>query len=71
MKDARERRERGIVRVRRRRRVEAPHCVRHHMCAYVGGLSAYEDYGREVVEEVRGVTEGEGIVSGIFRVRRS
>ena len=37
-----------------------------HMRAHGGGLRACEAYGRAVVEEVRGATEGEGIVSGLF-----
>ena len=54
----------GIVRVRGRGRAEAPDCVGCHMCAHGGGLCTCEAYGRAVVEEVRGVTEGERIVSG-------
>ncbi len=36
--------------------------VRAHGC----GLRACEAYGRAVVKEIRGATEGERIVSGLF-----
>ena len=36
------------------------------MRAHGGGLRACETYGRAVVEEVLGATEGERIVSGPF-----
>ena len=36
--------------------------VRAHGC----GLRACEAYGRAVVEQIRGATEGERIVSGLF-----
>ena len=36
------------------------------MRAHGGGLRACEAYDRAVVEEVRGETEGERIVSGLF-----
>jgi len=58
--------EEGIVRVRGRRSAEAPDCVGSRMRAHGGGLRACEAYGRAVVEEVRGATEGESIVSGLF-----
>ena len=49
-----------------RRSAEAPDGVGSHMRAYGCGLRACEAYGRAVVEEVRGATEGERIVSGLF-----
>ena len=52
--------------MRGRGRAEAPDCVGRHMRAHGGGLRACEAYGRAVVEEVRGATEGERIVSGLF-----
>ena len=52
--------------MRGRRSAEAPDGVGRHMCAHGGGLRACEAYGRAVVEEVRGATEGERIVSGLF-----
>ena len=36
------------------------------MCAHGSGSCACKDYGRPVVEEVREVTEGESIVSGLL-----
>ena len=45
---------------------EAPDGVGRHMCAHGGGLRACKACGRPVVEEVRGTTEGERIVSGLF-----
>ena len=36
------------------------------MRAHGGGLRVCEAYGRAVVEEVRGVTECENIVGGLF-----
>ena len=53
----------GIVRVRGRSAEGAPDCVGSHMRAYGSGLRACEAFGRPVVEEVRGATESEGIVS--------
>ena len=58
--------EEGIIHVRGRGGAEAPDCVGRHMRAHGGGLRACDAYGRAVVEEVRGATEGEGIVSGLF-----
>ena len=49
-----------------RGRAEAPDCVGRHMRAHGGGFRACEAYARAVVEEVRGATEGESIVSGLF-----
>ena len=64
MKHVRERREGGGDRTRAGEGgAEAPNCVGSHMRAHGGGLRACEAY---VVEEVRGATEGEGIVSGLF-----
>ena len=48
----------GIVRVRGRRRTEAPDRVGRHVRAHGRGFRACEAYGRVVVEEVRGATEG-------------
>ena len=44
----------------------APDGVGSHVYAHGSGLRACEAYGRPVVEEVRGATEGEGIVSGLL-----
>ena len=52
--------------MRGRRIAEAPDGVGRHMRAHGSGLRAFEAYGRAVVEEVRGATEGERIVSGLF-----
>ena len=55
--------------MRGRRSAGAPDCVDmgSHMRAHGGsGLRACEACGRAVVEEVRGATEGERIVSGLF-----
>ena len=41
--------------------------VGRHVRAHGCGLRACEAYGRAVVEEVRGATEGERIVSGLFQ----
>ena len=41
-------------------------CVGRHVRAHGCGLRACEAYGRAVVEEVRGATEGERIVGGLF-----
>ena len=41
-------------------------CPDVHMPAHGGDLRACEAYGRAVVEEVRGATEGKHIVSGLF-----
>lgn len=43
-----------------------PDGVGRHVRAHSCGLRACESYGRAVVEEVRGATEGERIVSGLF-----
>ena len=43
-----------------------PDGVGRHVRAHSCGLCACESYGRAVVEEVRGATEGERIVSGLF-----
>ena len=65
MKHVRGRREGGRDRPRAgRRSAEAPDGVGRHMRAHGGGLRACEAYGRAVVEEVRGATKGERIVSG-------
>ena len=58
--------EEGIVRVRGRRSAWVPDGVGRHVRAHSCGLRACESYGRAVVEEVRGATEGERIVSGLF-----
>ena len=58
--------EEGIVRVRGGRSAERPDGVGRHVRAQSCGLRACESYGRAVVEEVRGATEGERIVSGLF-----
>ena len=58
--------EEGIVRVRGRRSAEAPDCVGSHIRTLGGGLRTCEAYGRAVADQVRGATEGEGIVSGLF-----
>ena len=50
----------------RTRAEEAPDGVGRHVRAHSCGLRACEAYGRAVVEEVRGVTEDERIVSGLF-----
>ena len=52
--------------MRGRRSAEAPDGVGRHMRAHGCGLRACEAYGRVVVEEVRGATEGEHIVSELF-----
>ena len=52
--------------MRGRRRAEAPDGVVPHVRAHGCGLRACEAYGRAVVEEIRGPTEGERIVSGLF-----
>ena len=53
--------------MRGRRSAEAPDGVPgRHVRAHGCGLRACEAYGRAVVEEVRGATEGERIVSGLF-----
>ena len=52
--------------MRGRRSAEAPDCVGSDMRAHGDGLRTCEAYGRAVVEEVRGATEGEGIVSWLF-----
>ena len=52
--------------MRGRRSAEAPDGVGRHVRAHSCGLRACESYGRAVVEEVRGATEGERIVSGLF-----
>ena len=52
--------------MRGRRSAEAPDCVGRHMRAHGGDLRACETYVRAVVEEVRGATEGEHIVSWLF-----
>ena len=52
--------------MRGRRSAEAPDGVGRHVRAHGCGLRACEAYGRAVVEEVRGATEGERIVSGLF-----
>ena len=44
----------------------APDRVRSDMRAHGSALCACEAYGRPVVEEVRGATEGESIVSWLF-----
>ena len=51
--------------MRGRRSAEAPDCVGSHMHAHGSGLRACKAYGRPVVEEVGGATEGESIVSGL------
>ena len=43
-----------------------PDCVGGDMRAHGSGLRVCESYGRPVVEEVLGATEGEGIVRGLF-----
>ena len=59
--------EEGIeVRMRWRSAKGAPDCVGSDMRAHGGGLRACEAYGRAAVEKVRGATEGERIVSGLF-----
>ena len=58
--------EEGIVRVRGRRSAGAPDGVGRLVRAHGCGLRACEDYGRAVVEEIRGTTEGQRIVSGLF-----
>ena len=52
--------------MRGRRSAERPDGVGRHVRAHGCGLRACEAYGRAVVEEVRGATEGERIVSGLF-----
>ena len=52
--------------MRGRRSAEAPDCVGRHVRVHGCGLRACEAYGRAVVKEVRGATEGERIVSGLF-----
>ena len=52
--------------MRGRRIAEAPDGVGRHVRAHGCGLRACEAYGRAVVEEVRGATEGESNVSGLF-----
>ena len=44
----------------------APDGVGSHVRAHGSGLRTCEAYGRPVVEEVRGVAEGEGNVRGLF-----
>ena len=51
--------------MRGRRIAETPDGVGRHMRAHGCGLCACEAYGRAAVEEVRGATEGERIVSGL------
>ena len=58
--------EEGVVRVRGRRSAEVPDGVGRHVRVHGCGLRACEAYGRAVLEEVRGATEGERIVSGLF-----
>ena len=52
--------------MRGRRSAERPDGVGRHVRAHGCGLRACEAYGRAVVEEIRGATEGERIVSGLF-----
>ena len=52
--------------MRGKRSAEAPDGVGRHVRTHGWGLRACEAYGRAVVEEVRGATEGERIVSGLF-----
>ena len=52
--------------MRGRGSAEAPDCVGRHVRAHGCGLRACEAYGRAVVEEVRGATEGKRSVSGLF-----
>ena len=52
--------------MRGRRIAEARDGVGRHMRAHVCSLRTCKTYGRAVVEEVRGTTEGERIVSGLF-----
>ena len=52
--------------MRGRRSAEAPDGVGRHMRAHGCGLRTCEAYGRAVVEEVRGATDGERIVGGLF-----
>ena len=51
--------EEGIeVRMRGRNVKGAPYCVGSHMHSHSSGLCACQSYGRPVVEEVCGATEG-------------
>ena len=52
--------------MRGRRSAETPDGVGRHVCAHGCGLRVCEAYGRAFVEEIRGATEGEHIVSGLF-----
>ena len=53
--------------MRGRRSAETPDGVGRHVRAHGCGLRACEaSDGRAVVEEIRGATEGERIVSGLF-----
>ena len=52
--------------MRRRRSAEAPNGVGRHVRAHGCGLGTCKAHGRAVVEEIRGATEGERIVSGLF-----
>ena len=52
--------------MRGRRSAEAPDGVGRHMRAHGCGLCTCEACCRAVVEEVRGATEGERIISGLF-----
>ena len=52
--------------MRGRRITEAPEGLWRHMRAHGCGLRTCKAHGRAVVEEVRGATEGERLVSGLF-----
>ena len=52
--------------MRGKRIAEAPDRVGRHMRAHGCGLRTCKAHGRAVVEEVRGSTEGERIVSGLL-----
>ena len=67
MKHVRERREGGGDRTRagKEERGGDGLCGEPHACTW-RWLAACEAYGRAVLEEVRGATEGERIVSGLF-----
>ena len=58
------------VRLRGRSTRGAPDGVGSYVRAHGSGLRSCKPYGRPVVEEVRGATEGESIVGGLFKSPR-